>query len=444
MLPHLARRFAVSIFWIQAAVALVAAPLPVAPQQPRIPARTFDLAKFDARPDGVSDNTTAITRAISAVAAAGGGTLVVGRGTYLTGPLDLCSSLDLRLEAGAVLVFKREPELYRIGSNKYRPLLRTTDQHDVSISGEGTINGGGDSWWAEARRFKAAARAKGARNDTSPRPNLVGFEHCERVRVAGITLTNSPKFNLVPSRSHDVTVDGIKILNPSDSPNTDGIDPAVCERVLITYCRIDTGDDCVAVKAGANPEGDRVRDLLIEHCIFLHGHGCSIGSETGAGVENMLVRDCTFDGTDAGVRLKSDRLRGGLVENVTYENLTMKNVGQAIVITSYYVGLPKPGQHDKAEPVTRSTPIWRRITIRNIVATGGVKNAGLIIGLPEMPVTEVLLENIQIDAPEGLRLAYADNIQLKNVRVTVARGSGLLIEDTARRVAGDHASEASR
>ena len=144
----------------------------------------------------------------------------------------------------------------------------------------------------------------------------------------------------------------------------------------------------------------------------------------------MTVRNCTFDGTDIGVRFKSDRLRGGLVENVIYENLTMKNVGQAIVITSYYVGLPKPGQHDETKPVTSDTPRWRNITIRNLTATAGTRNAGLIIGLPEMPAGPLLLENITIEAPAGLRIGYAKDLTLRGVKITAQTGEPLLLEDT--------------
>ena len=186
-----------------------------------------------------------------------------------------------------------------------------------------------------------------------PRPNMVGFERCERIRVEGVTLTASPKFNLVPARSQDVTIYGITILNPhKKSPNTDGIDPSLCQRVLISHCVIDTDDDNIAIKSGG-PAGEGVSDVLITDCTFKHGHGCSFGSETSGGVRRVTVRNCTFEGTDIGVRFKSDRTRGGLVEDVVYENLTMKNVGQAIVITSYYPDreLPKPGQKVEAQAV---------------------------------------------------------------------------------------------
>jgi polygalacturonase len=404
-----------------------------APVQPKIPARTFNLKDYGAVGDGATLNTAAIKTAIAAVKAAGGGTLVVPAGRWLTGPVDLGSELDFHLEAGAVLQFSPEFALYNLGNNKYRPLLLASDAHDTVISGSGTINGSGDVWWPEARRFKAEARAKGARSDTSSRPNLVGFERCARVRLEGITLTNSPKFNFVPARCTEVTVDGITILNPADSPNTDGIDPANTRRMLITHCTIDTGDDNIAVKAGAK-NGDAVRDLLVENCTFLHGHGCSLGSELGAGVNHMTVRNCTFDGTDIGVRFKSDRLRGGVVENVVYENLTMKHVGQPIVITSYYVGLPQPGQHDEKKPVTADTPVWRNISIRHLTATAGTRNAGLIIGLPEMPAGPLLLENINIEAPAGLRIGYTKDLILRDVKITARTGEPFFFEDTVANI----------
>lgn len=418
-------------FFTLGPLGLFAAPaaVPTAPAQPKIPERIFNLKDFGAVADGTTLNTGSFERAFAAVKTAGGGTLIVPAGTWLTGPIDLCSRLNFHLEAGATIRFSPEFSLYSSGRDKYRPLLRASNAQDVVISGPGTINGSGDAWWTEARRFKAEARAQGSRNDTSPRPNLIGFERCVRVRLADITLTNSPKFNFVPARCTDVTVDGITILNPDDSPNTDGIDPSTTQRMLITRCTIDTGDDNIAVKAGAN-NGDAVSDLLVENCTFLHGHGCSLGSELGAGVRNMLVRNCTFDGTDIGIRFKSDRLRGGLVENVVYENITMKNVGQAIVITSYYVGLPKPGEHDAAKSVTADTPLWRNLTIRNVTATAGTRNAGLIIGLPEMPAGPLLLENITIEAPVGLRIGYTKDITLRGVKIIAQTGEPLLLEDT--------------
>lgn len=423
------------LFCLAAAVALtmgaVARNGDVSPAQPIIPARTFNLKDFGAVPDGTTLNTEAFKRAVAAVDQAGGGRLIVPAGNWFTGPVDLCSAIDFHLEAGATLFFSPKFADYGAPPN-YRPLLRTANAHDVKISGSGTINGHGEAWWGAAEEFKREANAKKARSNTMPRPNMVGFDRCERVRVEGITLTASPKFNLVPSRCQDVTIDGITILNPhKQSPNTDGIDPSLCQRVLITRCRIDTDDDNIAIKSGGRA-GEGVSDVLITDCIFLHGHGCSFGSETSGGVRRVTVRNCTFDGTDIGVRFKSDRTRGGLVEDIVYENLTMKNVGQAIVVTSYYPDreIPKPGVHVPPQPVGPTTPKWSGITVRNLTATNGTKSAGMILGLPESAATNITLENVHIEAPFGLRIGYAKNVTLKNVKVKAAKGDAVIVEDT--------------
>ena len=425
---------AAPLFLLAAALALLCpVAAQVSPAQPTIPTHRFSLMDFGAVADGRTPNTEAFRKAIASVEKSGGGTLVVPAGVYFTGPIELCSSLNLPLEGGAKRLFSQNFDDYRIEGNKYRPLVGAKDCHDLEISGSGVFDGQGDPWWVIERRVKAEARAKGLPDAEMGRPRLVVLEHCQRVRLEGITLANSPMFHFVPLRCEDVTVDGITISAPSNSPNTDGIDPSVSRRVLITHCRIDTGDDCIAIKAGTRGFGP-VEDVLVTDCTFLHGHGCSIGSDTDSGVRNMTVQHCTFDGTDIGVRLKSRRGRGGLVENITYSDLTMHNVGQAIVISSYYYGLPKPGMHDEPKPVAADTPIWHHIVIKNIVATGGTKDAGLIMGLPEMPAKDIELENISISAKSGLRIGYADGVSLRNVKVSADQGPPFSVEDTALNV----------
>lgn len=406
--------------------ALLADPGDVSPAQPVIPSRVFNLMDFGAVPDGRTPDTEAFKRAVAAVDAAGGGVLLVPPGRYFTGPLDLCSRINLRLEAGATILFSPRFADYGAPGARYgyRPLLLASGCRDVEISGSGTIYGSGEAWWPEAVRFKLAANAAGnQRGNTSPRPRMVVFDHCERVRVEGVTLTHAPVFNLVPSSCRDVTIEGIKIVNPADAPNTDGIDPSVSDRVLISHCTIDTGDDCIAVKAGGRRAGV-MTDLLVTDCTFLHGHGCSVGSETTSGLRRMVVRRCTFDGTDTGVRLKSDRARGGLVEGVVYEDLTMRNVGTAISISSYYQGATSDSAmvREAAQPVTKTTPRWRGITIRNVTATACTRSAGLIAGLPEMPAEAITLDHVTIEAPKGLRIVNARDIRLHDVSIEASKG----------------------
>jgi polygalacturonase len=290
------------------------------------------------------------------------------------------------------------------------------------------------------------------------------------VRIEGVTLTHAPEFVLVPTHCQDVTIDSITIYNPAgdntefvgvdpalvrerlrkeydfEAPNTDGIDPMVSQRVLISRCRIDTGDDCIAIKAGA---GGVSEDILVTDCTFLHGHGCSIGSGTRGGLRNMVVRRCTFDGTKVGVHLKSARDRGGFVENVTFSDLTMRNVGEAILITSYYDAIDihiyyRPylkrfsidlanGGHDQAQPLTATTPRWRNVTIRNVNAIC-MWEAGLILGLPEMPAEKIVLDHVRIDAPEGLRINYARDVALRDVRINNSIGPSLIVGDAVERL----------
>jgi len=202
----------------------------------------------------------------------------------------------------------------------------------------------------------------------------------------------------------------------------------MCRRVKITRCRIDVGDDNVAIKSGKKLPGREFacEDLTVTDCVFKHGHGMSIGSETGGGVRNLTVRRCRFEGTENGLRVKSARGRGGEVENLVYEDITMKDVVGAITITTYY---PKIPASDTAQPVTATTPKYQNIRIANLKATS-VKSAGVIVGLPESPVRNVVLENVEITAAAtGLLIRNASGVRLSNVRVTAKKGPPFIVED---------------
>jgi len=393
---------------------------------PNISQRTFKLTDFGAVGDGKTLNTTAITQAISTCNKAGGGVLDVPPGTYLTGPFELCSSLDLHLEAGATILLTGSPKDFDLEGGSFQNCISLKDGHDIAITGAGTIDGQGAYFW---HHYVAPKDVDPKKYAWMPRrPKLILLTRCVRVLVRDVTLQNSPMFHLVPSMCREVLIENIHIHSPVPSPNTDGIDPSGFD-YLIRGCTIDTGDDCIAVKGGEryDPARPSCENILVTNCAFLHGHGMSIGSETYGGVRNMLVRDCSFDGTEAGIRLKSPRGKGGVTEYLTYENLTMKNVLNSILITSYYPKIPKDFTADLATDEQNRTPVWRHIRINDVVSTGGFIT-GQIVGLPEMPIEDVVLTNVSVSAAQPIQIAHARGIRFVKCDVSAASGNPVIVD----------------
>jgi len=267
---------------------------------------------------------------------------------------------------------------------------------------------------------------------------LIVLTGCQNLHVENITLRDSPKFHLVPTDCDGVVISNVTITAPEHAANTDAIDPSVCRNVLITKCRIDVGDDNVAIKSGRKVEGREFgcENVTVTDCAFLHGHGMSIGSETAGGVRNVVVRNCAFEGTENGIRIKSQRGRGGVVENVSISDITMKDVDPAITLTCYYmynsagdrVQKSAP-EHDTAQPVDERTPVLRNIQIKNLQATTK-RGAGIIQGLPESQITNVVFENVSISAAtKGLVIKNATGVQFKNVQVTCKEGPSVVVEN---------------
>jgi len=398
-------------------------------------AKVFDVRKFGAKGDGKTLDAAAIQKALDDCGKAGGGVVRLPAGTYLSQPLQIRSKTTLLLEEGAMLKATDDPKDYLpadvlwadilAGKSKgpFTHFLSGKKLTDVSITGKGTIDGSGARWWEPAE--EARRKVSGF---TLPRPDLVRLAGCKNVKVTGVTLQNSPKFHLVPEDCDDVLIEGVTILAPDGAANTDAIDPSISRRVKITRCLLDVGDDNVAIKSGKKMPGREYacEDITITDCIFKHGHGLSIGSETVGGVRNVIVRRCQFEGTENGIRIKSYRGRGGRVENIVYEDLTMKDVVGAITITSYY---PKIPATDSAQAVTEETPKYQNIRIANLTATS-TKDAGVIIGLPESRMRNVTLENVQISAANaGLTIRNADGVRLNNVSVTPKQGPPLVVQD---------------
>jgi polygalacturonase len=380
---------------------------------------------FGAKGDGVSKDTSAIQAAIDACAKQGGGTVRLIAGTYLSAPIVLKSNITLQLDKGATLLGSANhadyPPLVMFHLPDLQPLVSATNAVHVAITGEGVIDGNGESWWQEAR----AVRNAGVLGAGHPRPKLIIFDHCRHVRVEGVTIQNSPMWQLVPYYSDDVVIRNIRVLAPPRSPNTDAIDPFSSSHVVIDHVFADVGDDNIAIKSGPiNSPGpdDPTRDVTITDCTFMHGHGLSIGSEIAGGVQNVRAERIHFEGTDNGIRVKSNRDRGNDVSHLFFRDIEMKDVKNALVISEYY---PKilPPDSETAQPVTRLTPHFHDIVLENVTATGSAM-AGAIVGLPEAPISGVVLRNVKISAKTGLTIAYAE-VSGKNVTVQAETGEAI-------------------
>ena len=393
----------------------------------------FNVRDLGAKGDGTTLDTEAIQKAFDSVKK-GGGTIVFPAGNYISGPLTLKGDkVTVRLDEGATLFASTNQSLFlkvpggdwlaAKSGGDFNPFLALKDSPDLTITGKGTIDGNGSVWWEAAEE----ARRK-VNGFTLPRPNLIVPTRCNNLRIIGITIQNSMKFHLVPTECDGVWIEGIKMFAPERAANTDAIDPSICRNVTVTNCLIDVGDDNIAIKSGKKVEGREFacENITIVDCVFKHGHGMSIGSETVGGVKNVFVRKVSFEDTDNGIRIKSDRKRGGVVENVVCEDITMKNVRGAITITSYY---PKIPATDTAQEVTATTPKYRNITIRNLTGTSS-KAAGVIVGLPESGIENVLLENVTLEAADaGLEIRNAKGVEFKNVKITAKKGESVIVKD---------------
>jgi polygalacturonase len=403
---------------------------------PGVRAEVFNVRALGAKGDGTTYDTAAIQKALDACEKSGG-TVEFPAGTYLSKPLTLHSHTTVKLDAGAILQastnqvdFMKTPGdwLKAKSSSEFLPFIGGQKLADVTLTGSGVIDGNGAAWWPEAEKARQITPGY-----TLPRPNLVVLEDSKNVRVENITLQNSPKFHLVPANCEDVVVSNVTILAPERAANTDAIDPSG-RRMLITKCRIDVGDDNVAIKAGKKTPGHdfQSEDITVTDCAFLHGHGMSIGSETSGGVRNITVRNCTFENTENGLRIKSDVRRGGLVENILYSDITMSNVAPAITFTCFYAnnsaGDAKHAPTAQAERGSEKLPLFRNIQVTNLRATSQ-KSAGLIYGLPANCISNVVFENVQITAPRGMTVRNAQGIQFRNSKIIAADGVPFISEN---------------
>jgi len=402
----------------------------------------FNVLDLGAIADGKSDCTSAIQKTIDACAQAGGGKVLFPAGRYLTAPIFLKSNIHVEVLAGATLLFtsdfNRVPSVTGRGEGidrtVYASLFTGLDLENVSITGRGTLDGQGEAWWNAFRTVRDMRRRMGLdeREPENPpglplkwgRPRMINLYRCKNVLISGLKIINSPSWNIHPVLCENVCIDGVTIIAPPDSPNTDGIDPDSCRNVRISNCSISVGDDCIIIKSGYryNKDGVASSSIAITNCVFGTGHaGVGIGSETAGGVWDVVITNCICQGTDRGLRFKTARGRGNVIENVRASNCVMRDVGEAITVTAFYVG----GDRHAAQPVDERTPMFRNLHFSEIIAKN-VKQAALIEGLPEMPIQGLSIRNMVVDgAAKGIDCVNATSLVFDNVVVTAENGPAL-------------------
>ena len=372
--------------------------------------------QYGAKGDCATNDAVAIQKAIDNCSGTHQGTVLLDGGVvFVSSPLILKSHMTLRIAEGTTLAGSTNhadyPDKEEFKDKGKQALLTATNAEDVTIDGTGVIDGRGDSWWDKP-------------HDT--RPRLIVFDHCKNVHMRGVTVENSPMWQIVPYYSDDVTLTNMKVLAPQQSHNTDGIDPFSSSNIVIDHLTIDTGDDNVAIKSGQpdSPGPDAPsRHIVITDCTFLHGHGLSIGSEIAGGVQDVRAERIHFKGTDQGVRVKSNRDRGNAaIGHFVFRDITMEDVHTPILISEFY---PKVPDTISEEKVTRLTPFFDDITIENVTATGA-RQAALIVGLPESPIQNLRLIHVHLSGEAGAIVQYA-HVTATDFAVTAVHGENLQI-----------------
>jgi len=434
----------------------------VRPEHKVQPAAYYDIRDYGAISDGKTKNTEAIRIAIAAAAKAGGGTILFSRGVFLTGPIHLKSNITLLIDAGATLRFSSDFDDYlpMIPSRwegteviTFSPLIYAEKVENVAIQGRGVIDGQGEAWWKfyqalREQRKKTGEWKKDSKwqqeflrvnkhlempddpervNSAFLRPPMFQLRYSKNISIRDVTLKNSPFWTINPVYCENLTVSGVTIENPESAPNTDGIDPESCKNVRISDCHISVGDDCITIKSGRDAEARRINqpaeNYTITNCTMLRGHGgVVIGSEMSGSVRNIAISNCVFDGTDRGIRIKSTRGRGGVVENVSVSNIVMRDIREeAITLNLFYSNVP-------AEPFSARTPVFRKIHIDSIV--GNAKVAATLLGLDESPLDDVSLTNIRLSAATGVVIRNAKHIELNSVQVATQSGPSVTVEQS--------------
>lgn len=462
--------------------------------RPAIPALRASITDFGAVSDAVTLNTEAFEKTIAHLSQRGGGVVEVPAGVWYTGPIVLRDNIELNLAQGSVIVFSGNSKDYPLINTVFEGLDTRRCQSPVSaegakniaITGQGIIDGSGDSWRAVKRDKMTASQwnkllsrggvlsddgriwypSEGFKKGTaiSPmnvpvglttdeqweeirdflRPVMISLRNCENVLLEGVTFQNSPSWNIHPFMCTNLRVHGITVRNPWYSQNGDGIDIESCTNVVLTDSSFDAGDDGICIKSGKDEDGRRrgapCQNIIVDNCTVFHGHGgFVVGSEMSGGVKNVSVTNCRFSGTDVGLRFKSTRGRGGVVENIHISDIAMNDIAnEPLLFDLFYGGKSasealEAGEDAEAsdlapKPVDETTPQFRDIFIRNVWCRGA-RRAMLFNGLPEMNVENVRVENCAVYAQLGAQINESRDVVLRNVSVYPQQGPALMINN---------------
>jgi len=448
-------------------------PMPVI-AEPVFPDNRVNILTFGALGDGLNLNTEAFNKAIDACVALGGGRVIVPAGVWVTGPIQFKSNIDFHLEKGALIIFSKDHNDYPIIQNPVNKSFMVASPiygfslENIAITGDGIIDGSGETWrpvkkakttelqwkqlvslggivsgdnsmyWPskeamEGEKLLANLKSQGKKlsaKDYLPardfmRPYMVMFYQCRNVLLDGPTFQNSPKFVLYPTFCEDMIIRNINVLNEWWYQNGDGIDINGGKNILIYNCTVNAGDDGICMKSSKSSNYKQepvLQNVVISNCVVYHAHGgFVIGSNTDGGIKNISVSNCNFIGTDIGLRFKSSRNRGGLVENIFIHNIYMKDiVNEAILFDTYYEA---SGNQEKIpQPINEKTPRFQKFNISNIICVGAGQ-AVTITGLPEMPIQDIELNNLTITAEKGFTSTDAQNISLNEVNILPMQGT---------------------
>lgn len=445
---------------------------------PDIPSKEVSIVRYGAIGNGVTLNTNAINQAISELSSAGGGRVVIPAGVWLSGPIVLQSNIDLHLAKGALLVFTADFDKYPLVSTVFEGLQGYRCQSpisgrgltNISITGEGVINGSGSAWrplkrtkvtdgyWKNLVNSSGHVKNKNIwfptleslRGDSLTaikknneltieecidikdflRPVMISLIECKNILLSGVLFENSPSWNIHPLMCENVIIDGIEVRNPSYAQNGDGLDLESCKNAIIVNSTFDVGDDAICIKSGKDEDGRRrgipTENVIVNNCRVYKAHGgFVVGSEMSGGVRNISVSDCQFIGTNIGLRFKSARGRGGVVEHIYIENINMLDiVHEPLSFNLYYF----TAKSDMIPPVDETTPCFKDIFIKNVTCRNARK-AMLFHGIPEMKIQNVQLENVAIRADEGAEIREASQVGFKNVALIIKDGPAVILEN---------------